>query len=409
MLVSFAELVDALLIAREALGRYPLRTALSVLGVVLGIVAVIAMTSVSEGAARQALAQVESLGLDNLIARSRGSSAYPVAWRGLTAADATRAAAMLPLVRHSSPVVQRYAKVAVAGRSALTQILGVRPSFGEILRLTVERGRFLADVDEHESARTCVLGRTLARQLFGYHDPLGQWVTVGADAYQVVGVLRGQGGGTAASGTMAWHVVDRTAFVPLPALSGRTLATEPEQPADEVWLQITDGTRAEELGALFTRALAARAPNRQFNVVVPRELLAQRYRTQRTFSVVVGSVAVIALIVGGIGIMNIMLTSVVERTREIGVRRTVGATRRNIAVQFLVEALLMTLGGGVLGIVIGIGVSWAITAFAGWDTYVSVRALVLASVVSILVGLVFGLYPATKAAAFQPVDAMRYE
>ena len=409
MFVNFAELVEALRIATEALARYTLRTTLSVLGVVLGIVAVIAMTSVSEGAARQALAQVESLGLDNLVARSHGTSAYPVAWRGLTVADATRAESLLPLVRHSSAIVQRYLRVAFAGHSATTQVLGVRPSFAEILRLTLARGRFLSDVDERVPSRTCVLGATIAGQLFGFHDPLGQWVTIGADAYQVVGVLRGQAGGTSATGTMAWHLVDRAAFVPLPALSGRTLTAQPEQPADEVWLQIADGGRAEEIGALFTRALAAQAPGREFSVVVPRELLAQRYRTQRTFSVVVGSVAALALIVGGIGIMNIMLTSVVERTREIGVRRTVGATRRSIAVQFLVEALLMTLSGGVLGIVIGIGVSSAITALAGWETYVSVRALVLASVVSMLVGLVFGLYPATKAAALQPVDAMRYE
>jgi putative ABC transport system permease protein len=199
------------------------------------------------------------------------------------------------------------------------------------------------------------------------------------------------------------------AFVPFPTLSGRTLAIAPDQPADEIWVQVSDGERSESLAAILTHVLQTRPDGRAFNVVVPRELLAQRYRTQRTFSIVVGSIAVLALLVGGIGIMNIMLTSVVERTHEIGVRRTVGATRRHVTLQFLIEALLMTLGGGALGIGLGVGLSFAITAYAGWNTLVSPLAVVLAFGVSFAVGLVFGIYPAMKAANLEPVDAMRYE
>jgi len=198
-------------------------------------------------------------------------------------------------------------------------------------------------------------------------------------------------------------------FVPLATLTGRTLALAPDQPADEIWLQLTDGSRADTLGAVFQRVLAATHRPDTFTVVVPRQLLAQRYRTQRTFSVVVGSVALLALLVGGIGIMNIMLTSVVERTREIGVRRTVGATRRDVLLQFLVETLLMTIGGGLIGIVSGAAVSIVISAFAGWATHVSPLAVALGFVVSVAVGLTFGLYPALKAAGLEPVDAMRYE
>jgi putative ABC transport system permease protein len=192
-------------------------------------------------------------------------------------------------------------------------------------------------------------------------------------------------------------------------LSGRTLEVGFDQPADEIWLQLDDGERSSQLAKVVETVLLRRHERQDFSVVVPRELLAQRHRTQRTFSVVVGSVAVLALLVGGIGIMNIMLTSVVERTHEIGVRRTLGATRRAVTLQFLTETLIMTLSGGALGTALGAGISSAISAFAGWSTQVSLLSIGLAFVVSFLVGLVFGLYPAMKAAALDPVEAMRYE
>jgi putative ABC transport system permease protein len=208
---------------------------------------------------------------------------------------------------------------------------------------------------------------------------------------------------------MAWRDLDQAAFVPLTALTGRSIEIAGDQRVDEIWLALEDGSRVASIAPLFERALQGAGPAREFDVVVPREMLAQRYRTQRTFGVVVGSVAALALLIGGIGIMNIMLTSVVERTKEIGVRRTAGATRRHVLWQFLVEALLMTVGGGVVGILIGAGVAAAITALAGWRTYVSASAIAVGFAVSCAVGLAFGLYPAVKASRLEPVDAMRYE
>ncbi len=410
MRISLAELGEFLRIAIEALGRYRLRTSLSVLGVVLGVAAVIAMMSVGEGAAREALAQVEALGIDNLVARSAGGlNQAGVMKRSLTPADAERAATLVPSAQMSSPVVARYVKIGRGDRFEMAPVLGVRPSFEAVLRLKLERGRFLSSTDELTVARTCVLGAMMARKLFGYRDPLGEHVRVAQDYYQVVGVLREQGMDPQSGGTLAWHNVNLATFVPLPSLTGRTLDLAPEQPVDEIWLRVANGDRAQELGEVFRRALAQTHKDDEFTIVVPRELLAQRYRTQRTFSVVVGSVAVLALFVGGIGIMNIMLTSVVERTREIGVRRTVGATRRDVAMQFLIETLLMTVGGGVAGIIVGAVVSVGISSYAGWKTHVSPMAVLLGFVVSFVVGLVFGLYPAMKAAALEPVDAMRYE
>ena len=396
-------------VALEALARYKLRTALSVLGVVFGVAAVIAMMSVSQGAAREALAQVDALGLDNLVARSRGSSAYPGAWRGLTASDAGRLSQLVPGVRHVSPLIHRTARVAHDGTSRPAVVLGVRAAFAPILRLTVDRGRFLTVADERDVARRAVIGASLARELFRFRSAVGEHVTVGGVHYEVIGVLAARGGSTNATRTLAWHDVDRALLVPLPSLSGHTLGIATDQPVDEIWRQVADGQRAEALGRVLQHALAQTPGRSEVTITVPRELLAQRYRTQRTFTVVVGSVALLALVVGGIGIMNIMLTSVVERTREIGVRRTVGATRRDVTLQFLTETLMMTLTGGAVGIAVGVVVSWAITAYAGWATMISPWSVALGFIVSFAVGLGFGLYPAFKAAGLEPVDALRYE
>jgi putative ABC transport system permease protein len=406
MAFNRAELGEYLRIALEALGRYRLRTSLSVLGVVLGVAAVIAMMSVSEGAEREALTQVEALGLDNLVARS---TALGDPWRSLTAGDADRVASLVPTASAASPLVSRYVRIGNADHTLLAQVLAVRPNYQAILRLSLARGRFLSATDESTTARTCVLGDLLARQLFGYRDPIGEQVRIAQDYYQVIGVLREHGTDPQKGSALAWHDLNHAALVPLPTLTGHTLALAPNQPADEVWLQVEDGTRGDELSKIFQRALEQTHKPGDFNVVVPREILAQRYRTQRTFNVVVGTVAALALLVGGIGIMNIMLTSVVERTREIGVRRTVGATRRDIAAQFLIETLLMTIGGGAVGIVVGAAVSFGISSYAEWATHVSLLAVTLGFVVSVLVGVIFGWYPAMKAAAFEPVDAMRHE
>lgn len=406
---SHADTSELLATAIEALSRYKLRTSLSVLGIVLGVAAVIAMMSVSEGAARDALSQVEALGLDNLVARSRGGTSQGGRWLGLTVQNVEQAAALVPHVHAISPLLERPKRITYGNASPTARVLGVRASYQAILRLNVDHGRFLADTDDQHAARTCVLGAGLARTLFGYRDPLGDTVRIGGDYYRVVGVLREQRADPKGGAALAWRDVNQAAFVPLAALSARPEDLVPSQPVDEIWLQLDDTEQVEALAQVLDHTLTTASTHPQYEIVVPRELLAQRYRTQRTFSVVVGSVAALALLIGGIGIMNIMLTSVVERTREIGIRRTAGATRRDVTLQFLVEALLMTIGGGMVGMVLGAATSWAIAAYADWSTHVSMAAVALGFVVSLAVGLAFGLYPAMKAAALEPIDAMRYE
>ena len=404
---------DPIGVAAEALTRYKLRTALSVLGVVLGIAAVIAMMSVSDGARRDVLAQVEALGLDNIVARWQRSTAPGVSAGPMTSGDAERIPVLVPGVRAVSPVVERILPVTRASKTSMARVLGVRPAFQDILHLSVRHGRMLAPIDDATAPQVCVLGAALARQLFGYGQAVGERVRIDQRYVEVIGVLSELGGESqsgAPAATLGFREMGTVAVMPLAAVTGRSLAVVPTQPVDEIWLQAADADRLEEIASAFGQALASRHRGRRdFEVIVPRELLAQRLRMQRTFGVVVGSVAVLALLVGGIGIMNIMLTSVVERTHEIGIRRTVGATRRDVTVQFLIESLLMTLTGGAAGIVLGAGLSFVITAYAGWATSVSPSAVALAFLVSFAVGVGFGLYPAIKAAELQPVDALRYE
>jgi putative ABC transport system permease protein len=395
-------------ISAEALGRYKLRTTLSVLGVVLGVAAVIAMMSVSEGARHDTLEQVQLLGLDNVVLRSRAQE--PGRPGGLTTADAARLAKLVPLTLHTSPLVARYGAVYGSGRTQSVAVIGVGDEYQAVLRLTLARGRFFGPVDLHQQAAVCVLGATLARQLFGYAPALGESVRYEGDWYQVVGLLGDRATDARGIGALAGRDLNRVLIVPISTLLREPASAAAGRPVDEIWLHLSDGRKVEEIGRIAGHTLArlGHGPD-EFEVVVPRELLRQRYRTQHTFSVVVGSVAVLSLLVGGIGIMNIMLASVVERTHEIGIRRAVGAMRRDISLQFLAESLLMTLSGGLAGIVVGVVTSWLVTLYAGWTTRLSLVSILLGLAVSLAVGVGFGLYPARKAAALQPIDALRFE
>jgi putative ABC transport system permease protein len=225
-----------------------------------------------------------------------------------------------------------------------------------------------------------------------------------------VGILAERSADSRLIGALAARDLNQAVIVPLPVLVGHSLELNPHARVGEIWIQIRDGQRVLEVGRVVEHTLARIHPGQPtWELILPRELLNQRLRTQRTFSVVVGSVAVISLLVGGIGIMNIMLASVLERTHEIGIRRAVGATQRDVTVQFLAEALLMTLSGGVAGILLGLVVSGAVSAYAGWATKVSLGAVVLGFTVSVAVGLLFGIYPAIRAAQLNPIDAVRYE
>ena len=397
---------EVLRISLEALGRYRLRTALSTLGIVLGIAAVIAMLSVGEGAREEVLQQVEQLGLDNVIVRTRGFGGDT----GLRADDAALLRDLLPRVVAVSPLVERRVVASGPLSDRRTSMLGVTPSYGGILELDVDLGRFLAPLDGRGGGLVCVLGARLRRALFGYRNPVGAQVQIDREWCDVIGVLAARSTGGRAGRTAAARDLDDMVLAPVGSMLPVSPSVAPGQRVDEVWIQVADGDEVPSVAGSVARTLArAHGAEREIDVVVPRDLLNQRVRTQRTFNVVVGSVAVLSLLVGGIGIMNTMLTSVLERTQEIGLRRVVGATGRDIGVQFLAESLMVTITGGTVGVAVGVVTSYVITAYAAWNTSVSSAAVVLAFGVSAVVGVAFGIYPALRAAKLQPVDAVRYE
>ena len=404
--VAGRDLVELLTICTEALARYKLRTTLSALGVVLGVAGVIAVMSVSQGARDEILRQVEFLGLDNIVVRDNFQS------RGqrLTLRDAETLWQITPLLKSATPLVEGYVSLFGPAASRTTRLIGVTADYKHILRLSVTKGRFLSKLDDRALARVCVLGRRIASDLFGFREPVGESVRVAGKWYRVVGVLGERSMAGAGSGALATRDLNEVVLVPLSTLLAQPLHADLSTPVQEIWLHLSRGDRVIPVGRVVEETLARLHGGRgDFEVVVPRALMNQRLRTQRTFSVVVGSMASLTLLVGGIGIMNIMLASVLERTGEIGLRRTVGATKRDITMQFLVEALLLTSTGGAFGIALGIAISLGISAYAGWATRISPVAVLLAFFISFVTGLAFGIYPAVKAARLQPIDAMRYE
>jgi putative ABC transport system permease protein len=401
---------ELLRVSGSALARQKLGTALSVLGVVIGVAAVVAMWSVSEGARRQALTEVGRLGLGNILIRSQQlppDSGQPAA-NGLTIADGERLARLVPQSESVALVIQRFLPISGPAASRPAAVTGVTADYQSIVPLALRAGRLLGPFDDR-TAR-CLVGWRLAEALFGGADPIGRSLQVDRRWLAVVGVIADRVPRPQPVSDAGVPDLEESLVVPLSTMLRRQADLDPGQTIDQIWLRIRDGRRVIEIGEIARQTLLRLHDGRaDFTVLVPRALLDQRLRTQRTFSIVIGSIAALSLLVSGIGIMNIMLASVVARTHEIGIRRTAGATRRWIVSQFLTESVMMTFGGGLAGLLLGIGVSRGVTAFAGWPTLVSLPGVVLGLTVSVLVGLVFGIYPALRAARLDPIDAVRYE
>jgi putative ABC transport system permease protein len=389
---------------------HKLRSVLSILGVVFGVAAVTAVSAVGEGARREAVAQIGSLGIDTVTVRARppaGSAPGAPAAGRLRLRDAEAVRAVVPNLIAAAPVREASLAADAGGRAADAGVVGTTAAYREAARLRLSAGRFLTDLDLDDGKRVAVLGATVATALFPFEAPVGQRLTLGGDWYDVVGVVEGRAAVRGRPGPIRTRDVNRAVFVPLPALDrgGDTRADG----IDEIVLRIDDAERVAASAEVARRVVQRSTGGSSFDVIVPREILRQKERTQRIFNVVTGAIAAISLLVGGIGIMNIMLASVAERTREVGIRRAVGAARRDIAAQFLVESSLLTSAGGVIGAVLGVVGSLAIQSLAGWPTALSPGMLLAGLLVALAVGIGFGFYPAWHAAHLEPMEALRQE
>ncbi len=402
--------------AVENLASHKLRSALTMLGMIFGVGAVIAMLSIGAGAERQALGMIERLGVHNVLVRAREMKQEELQEvrqksLGVSFRDAAAIADAVPGVARVAPRirVEPYKVLSASGKAKAT-VYGVGPDHAELSSLTVQEGRFLDPLDERSHAQVCVIGPKVRRDLFGYGPAVGRDIKVDDVWLEVVGVLAPAGGAETSFQGVSVGSVEEEIYVPV-TTADRKLDRPPlDAPLDEIVVRLEEGESGKE-AATVIRGLLDRlhAGVDDYEVVVPEALLEQSRRTQRLFNVVMGCIAGISLLVGGIGIMNIMLATVLERTREIGVRRAVGARQRDIRFQFIVESFAISLIGGLTGVVAGIAIARGVAVYAGWETIVTVGSVLLSTGVAMAVGLASGIYPATRAASLDPIEALRYE
>jgi putative ABC transport system permease protein len=396
-------------LAVRGLSLHKLRSTLSALGIVFGVAAVTAMLSVGEGARREILAEVGRLGINRVTVRTGSVSrlteleAGKLQSQGLSLADAEAISDVSPNVESLAPVRTASEQLTNGERRADATVLATTPSFARTEELALASGRFVADADVADAKRVIVLGHEIRELLFPYDDPVGSGVRIADEWYSVVGALEPREI-SRQGGRMSGRNLNRVAFVPLssmPRERGRL---------DEIAVRIDDPEKVRDSARLIESVIRRRHRGAlDFELLVPQELLAGYERARFQFNVVVGTVAALSLLVGGIGIMNIMLANVTERIREIGIRRSLGASRDDITRQFLAEALVLTTVGGVAGVLLGFVLATSISSYAGWPTAVSVRAVLAALALAAATGIGFGLYPAMQAARSSPVEALRRE
>jgi putative ABC transport system permease protein len=389
------------------------------LGMIFGVAAVVAMLSIGAGAQQEVMAFIEQLGVNNLIVEARESIDYQTVQKvrqlsaGLSFKDDRVIQANLDGIA-ASTARKRFvpSKLLPRPQGDPPTVYGVSPSYTQIANLQVVSGRFFDEAETAAAAPVAVLGEGATASLFGAEDPIGRYVKVNDQWFQVIGVAGPQLTVQADVGGLPAQDRNNLIYVPLYAAIFRLedSTSRYRDEIDGIYVQLRSGVDVPGAAALIRGLLnVAHRGAGDFSVVSPAELLAQQRRTQRIFEMVMVAIASISLLVGGIGIMNIMLASVMERTREIGVRRAIGAKKRDVVRQFLIETTIISLAGGVLGVMVGVGLSQLIGYFAGWSTIVTTTSIVLAFVVSVAIGLVFGLYPAVRAASLDPVQALHYE
>jgi macrolide transport system ATP-binding/permease protein len=405
-----SDLTANIRIAMKAIRANKLRSSLTMLGVIIGVAAVIAMVAIGEGTKIKIAEQMERLGSNRLTVQSgsfsrSGRRAGSETVTTLSVADAKAIAAEVPGVRAVAPRVRGSAQVVYGNKNWLPVYNGTTAEYLDIMNWKLALGRNFTAEDFALSRKVCILGKTVVQELFGAQYPIGQIVRIKHLPFEVVGVLRELG--TSSGG----NDLDDVVIIPLETAQKKLLGINHIQRIElsAVSRQATYRIEKDIAALMRKRHKITGAKPDDFRIRNRTEVVEAANEATQTLSYLLIGIASVALVVGGIGIMNIMLVSVTERTREIGVRMAVGARRRDIRRQFLTEAMVLSLFGGVLGILVGIGASYALSYFGGWETLVSMGAILLACGVSAAIGIFFGFHPAKQAAKLNPIEALRYE
>jgi len=396
-------------IARRSLMGNKMRSLLTMLGVIIGVGAVITMISIGRGAKADISERIKSLG-SNVLSIRPGSQQFGMrhfgrgSMRTLKSEDAEMLEGKAEYLSAVAPEVRDRAQVKYGNKNNNVEIIGTTPEYQRVQNSYVEKGSFFTESDVLYKEKVCVVGKTVVKDIFEETDPIGKQLRINNVAFRVVGVMQEKG-------SMGPWDMDNRIFVPLSTAQKRLFGTDYVR---EISVEVKskddiEAAKAEIEKLMRRQHKLSASKESDFNVGDQAEFLKTLEETGKSFTYLLAGIAAVSLIVGGIGIMNIMLVSVTERTREIGTRKAVGAKRRDILRQFLVESLVLSLIGGLFGIFMGIGGARLISRLAGWKTDVSFDAILLAFLFAACVGIFFGIYPARKAARLNPIEALRYE
>ena len=406
---------ESVLSALANLATHKLRSILTMLGMIFGVGAVIAMLSIGAGAELQAMEMIDRMGLRNILVRNPALAddelnELRMQSLGVSLRDATIIEDGVPGVELTAPRVEVDTYMIMApGTQTQGQLIGASRHQDELSGLRVAEGRFIDAIDDDNHAQVAVIGSSIRRNLFGSEDAIGKHLKVNDIWFEVIGVLEESGGNSSFQGV---DVGATSTEIYVPASTAIRKFDRPplEAPLDEIVVRLGEDVSPQATAVAIQRLLErVHGGASDFDLVVPEALLEQSRRTQRLFNVVMGCIAGISLLVGGIGIMNIMLATVLERTREIGIRRAVGARRSEIRIQFMIEAFTISLIGGLAGVAMGVIIALVVAASAGWATVITFGAVALSTSVSMAAGLISGIYPAVRAANLDPIEALRYE
>ena len=433
-----------LLLGSKSLLLHPLRSLLTVLGIFIGVASVIWLLAISEGISQEAQRQIENLGADTIMVRSVKPPSEKMASQGVSPYGLTRdeyamLVSTIPTIKSAIPIREMRRQFQYEGRTVDGRMVGCTPEYAEVTRLVIDRGHFITEAENYNMENVCVVAAKLAQKLFPYEDPLGKriYVPENTDFYTIVGVLKDRGASAAIGGSMDSqdfsndiYVPIRTMFLRIGDIVVRNIGGTREGEMlelNQITVRVDDVENVRSTAAIIEEALSSHKYMEDITVVVPLELLEQARTTRLMFMVFMGLVAAISLLVGGIGIMNIMLATVTERTREIGIRRALGAKQADIVLQFLVEAAVLSVVGGSVGILAGlfcapvvvkakeIGAQYYPQMFSSLPDVVRnltpaivPESIPIAFFISIFIGIVFGMFPAIRAAKMNPIDALRH-